>query len=123
MNLNATLFIQAGNFIITFFIIKRLFVKPCLAILNRNTNIRQTLTHEAEILEQRHTNLVIEREERWKSARYTFQYMQPAPQKASDCLIQHISPPLSLPSFSQKEKQSLIEQCSRSIVIFVENQK
>lgn len=77
MNINLTLLIQAINFIIAYFIITKIVLKPAIEVFAKETEIDQKLHQSIEIAKEKVNKKEAFKQERWQVCQRYFKQHQP----------------------------------------------
>ena len=121
MEVNLTLFVQMGNFAIAYYVLRFLFFKPALAVLDMQE--RQLLAaqnklqeHEQQLTEQRHTV-----EQAWRTCQDQFKRSMPARAVGDSLFFHNITPsfrpdPTRLGAYQEEQQaieDAIVKEVSR----------
>jgi hypothetical protein len=120
MNFNATSLVQAVHFLITFWVIKCIFLRPALKVINDIAEYKKKLGDEIQLFENRVTQLIEHRNETWQNARDSFGHEQPAAPSQSDFVFHAISPAMDKITASPQQLHEFIEAAAHKVVERVE---
>ena len=72
MNINVTLLIQAGNFLLAYFILDRFLLRSAIAVVDHEQEQERSITTRIEHVNERIEQQEQEKEQRWHACRSKF---------------------------------------------------
>jgi hypothetical protein len=120
MNFNATSLVQAVHFLITFWVIKRVFMRPALEVINDASEYKKKLGDETSGFDIASGHLIEQRDALWDDARGYFVHEQPDAPKQSDFVFHTISPEMNNVTPSPKQLSEFVQAAAHKVVERVE---
>ncbi len=77
MNINATLFVQIANFIIAYFMIRMIFLRPALSVIMKEEELREELKGDIAKKERTIEEMETNRKQQWQVCHQFFKQHRP----------------------------------------------
>ena len=115
MNINATLFVQAINFFIAYLLFRFIFLKPAYRVIVQEQNEREQLEGIVAGDERSLAQIRKKQVDGWRACqRYCGKFL---PSQLNEVeIFRGIAPKMSVHTLSLKERHSMTEQISQSII-------
>lgn len=122
MNINATLLVQAGNFLIAYLLFRLILLKPAYAVIEQEDAVRDSLEEEIMHGQEQLNDKKEFQKKQWLQVHQFYKKNQPTlPEQ--QMFYQGMRSSVSLESFSHQEVDLLARELSSAIVERVGNSK
>lgn len=116
MNLNLTLFIQAGNFFIAYILFRAFLLKPAVALMQKQKQaqdlLRDKINHNQLGIEEKKQSY----QQQWHNLQAYYARYKPQLVKSRDYVFKNISSPLGYPAVPDELVQQLTDQTADLLV-------
>lgn len=116
IELNATLLVQAFNFLIAYLILRFLFFKPAVDSILKESRSEIDAHAHIEQLSKGVASAKQDHEKLWASCRRFFMEYKPTPLQSQDLIYRQLTPMLAVNDLSDTKKDGLVKEVTIQLV-------